>query len=101
VQLPGEGAPVQEEVDVAPSRDLGALDPGGAREVLDQLRGDVPGLAPEDLGEVERGGDGQVPQLHAGRVLEGDRLEGDVEGGSRSVSNRAGKALLYVQDHDL
>ncbi len=80
-QLAGERRPVEEQVHVPAARDLRAPDAGGRGELLGQPLGDLAGLAAEGLREVEGGGQGEVAQLHPGRVLEGDVLEVDVEGG--------------------
>ena len=75
--------------------------PGAAASLSASSTGDVSRLAPQRLRQIEGRGEGEVPQLDPGGVLEGDRLEGDVEGGPRGISNRAGKALLRIQDHNL
>ncbi len=101
VELPDEGASVEEQVDVPPAGDLGALHSRSVPQLRGELAGDLPGLAAQCLGEIEGRGQRQVSQLDPWRVLERDRLEGDVEGGPRGFTNRAGKALLNIQDHNL
>ena len=66
-----------------------------------QPLGDLPRLAPQRLGQVERGGEGEIAELDPGRVLEGDALERDVEGAARCLADRSGKALLLIDDHAL
>ena len=82
----------------------GHLGPGHSREraqLLGQARGDLPRRAAQRLGQIEGGGESEVPQVDPGRVLEGDTVERDVEGAARCLADRAGKALLQIDDHDL
>ncbi len=98
-ELGGERPPIEEEVDVAAARDLGAPDAGCLGQRLREALGDLAGLAAQALRQVERGGQGEVAQLHPRGVLEGDVREVDVEGGPGRLRHRAGEALLNIQDH--
>ena len=66
------GAAVQEHVHVTAARDLGLADARRPVKVGGQLLGHLARLAAQRLGEVEGRGEGEVAELGAGRILEGD-----------------------------
>ena len=100
VQVRGDLAPLQEQVQVAAARDLGANDVAPRAQLARQPFGDLAGLLAQRLGEVEGRRQGQVPELHAWRVLERDAAGVDVECGPCGFLHRAGESLLQIQDHN-
>ena len=62
----------QEQVQVAAAGDLGAPHVARRSELAGEPLRDLARLAPQRLGEVEGGRQGQVAELDAGRILEGD-----------------------------
>jgi hypothetical protein len=61
--------------------------------------GDLTWFAFQRLGEVERSGEGEVAQLHAGRVLERDPVQGNVKGGAGGGPYGLGELGVQIQDH--
>jgi hypothetical protein len=98
-ELAGEGGAVEEEVHVAPARDLGPAHRGRARELSGQALRDLAGLAAQALGEVEGRGERDVPHLDARGVLEGHRVQWQVEGGLDGALDRLRQPCLPLQDH--
>jgi hypothetical protein len=99
-ELASERSAVEEEVHVSPAGHRAPSDARGRRELLRQALGDLAGRTVELLGEVEGGGQGEVPELNPGRVLEGDILEFDVEGRPSCAPRRVGETPLSIQDHN-
>jgi hypothetical protein len=99
VQRDRETAPVEEQVDVAAARDLGAHHVAAALQAADELLRDLARLSAQGAGEVERRGERQVAELDARGVLEGNGSWIDVECGPSRLLHRPRKALLEIQDH--
>ena len=101
VKLARKRAAVEEEVHVAAPGDLRPPDAGRRRQRRRQALGDLAGLLPQGLGEVERGGEGQVAQLDAGRVLERHRGQLGAEIGSHGRLDAGGEARLKGEHHTM
>ena len=94
----GEAAARQEDVQVPGPLDPQLPDPLGEGPALGQLGGDLPGGPLEGLGEVERGGEGEVAEGPAG----GDLHDGEVVGPGPfpdPVGEQAGEGALPETQH--
>ena len=87
-QLASERAAVQEEVDVAAAGHLRPHDAGHCAQLGRQRLRDLPRLAAQRLGQVERRGQREVAHLGPGRVLERDAGRLGAEGVRRATSRR-------------
>ena len=89
VQVRGDLATLEEQVEVAAARHLGPHHVTRRAQLAGEQLRDLAGLSAQRLGQVERGRQGQVPELHPGRILERDAAGVDVEGGARGRFHRA------------
>ena len=94
VDVAGERGAVEEEVDESGAGDLGVANAPGLGETRGQLLGDLAGLAPELLGEIEGCRQRQVAELGAGRVLKYDSREIDVEARLDDLAHLVGEPTL-------
>jgi hypothetical protein len=98
VQRQRERAAVEEQVDVAPARDLRpahvAVGKGSG-----QLLADLAGLALQRLREVERRGQREVAERDVRRVLERHRPEVHVEGPPHRRPDFFRQPVLQVEEH--
>ena len=69
---PEEEPPVEEEIDVTRSGDLGPGDPLDPGQMLQHFAGQPAGVGLELSGQLEGEGNAQVPELRTGRVAELD-----------------------------
>jgi hypothetical protein len=77
------------------------LDSGGRGQLRREPLRELPRLAPQPLRQIEGGGEGQVSQLDAWRVLERDVVEGDAEGPIRRLADSLREALLCLEHHNV